>query len=172
MRKRIISPVPQETASTDENWLMLENLADVEVTSESSAHPVESALLPGRASGWRAAAPGKQTMRLLFSSPQRLRRIWLNFVEPHTERTQEYVLRWSPEGGQSFREIVRQQWHFSPQGANSENGRPSRRPPGGNCARIDDHPGYRRRGCSRLFGTVAACLSSTGGIYPKPERRT
>jgi hypothetical protein len=29
-------------------------------------------------------------------------------------RTQEFVLRWSPDGGRSFREIVRQQWNFSP----------------------------------------------------------
>jgi len=29
-------------------------------------------------------------------------------------------LRWSPDSGQSFREIVRQQWNFSPQGATSE----------------------------------------------------
>src|SRR5581483_1349662 len=27
--------------------------------------------------------------------------------------TQEFVLRWSPDGGRSFREIVRQQWNFS-----------------------------------------------------------
>jgi len=27
---------------------------------------------------------------------------------------QEFVLRWSPDGGHSFREIVRQQWNFSP----------------------------------------------------------
>jgi hypothetical protein len=71
-------------------------------------------------SGWRAAGHGKQTIRLLFTHPQRLRRIRLNFVEPLTERTHEYVLRWSPDGGQSFREIVRQQWHFSPQGATCE----------------------------------------------------
>ena len=94
----------------------MEGLAEVEVTSEDDAHPIESALLPGRASGWRAAGPGKQTIRLLFNHPQRLRRIWINFLEPGTERTQEYVLRWSPDSGQSFREIVRQQWNFSPQG--------------------------------------------------------
>ena len=41
-------------------------------------------------------------------------------MESVTERMQEYVLRWSPDGGQSFREIVRQQWNFSPQGATSE----------------------------------------------------
>jgi hypothetical protein len=117
MRKRIIGPVLQEA---DQGWLNLEALADVEITSEDAAHPIESALLPGGTSGWRAAVPGKQTIRLLFAHPQRLRRIWLNFVEPVTERTQEYVLRWSPEGGLSFREIVRQQWNFSPQGTTSE----------------------------------------------------
>jgi hypothetical protein len=120
MRKRIIAPVQQETASSDQDWLNVEGLAEVEITSEDAAHPIESALLPGRASGWRAAVPGKQTMRLLFTHPQRLQRIWLNFVEPVTERTQEYVLRWSPDGGQSFREIVRQQWNFSPRGATCE----------------------------------------------------
>ncbi len=120
MRKRIITPVQQETASLDQDWLNMEGLAEVEITSEDAAHPIESALLPGRASGWRAAGPGKQTIRLLFANPQRLKRIRLKFVEPRAERTQEYVLRWSPDGGQSYREIVRQQWNFSPHGATSE----------------------------------------------------
>jgi hypothetical protein len=120
MRKRVIAPVQKGTASPHQDWLNVEGLAEVEITSEDAAHPIESALLPGGASGWRAAEPGKQTIRLLFTSPQRLRRIWLNFVETRAERTQEYVLRWSADGGQSFREIVRQQWNFSPQGATSE----------------------------------------------------
>jgi len=30
------------------------------------------------------------------------------------------LLRWSDNGGQSFQEIVRQQWNFSPQGATGE----------------------------------------------------
>ena len=120
MRKRIITPVQQETAPPDLEWLNMEGLAEVEITSEDAAHPIDSALLPGRASGWRAAGPGEQKIRLIFAYPQRLRRIWLNFVETRTERTQEYVLRWSPDGGQSFREIVRQQWNFSPHGATNE----------------------------------------------------
>ncbi len=120
MRKRIIPPVKQDTSPPGENWLDLERLAQVEITSEDAAHPIESALLPGQVSGWRATGPGEQTIRLLFTHPQRLRRIWLQFVEPVTERTQEFVLRWSPDGGQSFREIVRQQWNFSPQGSTCE----------------------------------------------------
>jgi hypothetical protein len=120
MRKRIIPPVQKDTSPPDEEWLDLERLAQVEITSEDAAHPIESALLPGRGVGWRAPGPGEQTIRLFFAHPQRLRRIWLQFVEPITERTQEFVLRWSPDGGQSFREIVRQQWNFSPKGATCE----------------------------------------------------
>ncbi len=109
-----------EAAPPDQDWLNVERLADVEVTSEDAGYPIEAALLQGRGSGWRAAQPGRQTIRLLFTSPQRLRRIWLVFAESTSERTQEYVLRWSSGGGQSFREIVRQQWNFSPQGATCE----------------------------------------------------
>jgi hypothetical protein len=120
MRKRIITPVQQEATPYELEWLNVEELIEVEITSEDAAHPIESALLPGQTTGWRAAGPGEQKIRLLFNRPQQLRRIWLNFVEPHTERTQEFVLRWSPDGGQSFQEIVRQQWNFSPLGATSE----------------------------------------------------
>ena len=121
MRKRIITPAQLATAIHDQQWLNVEQLATVEITSEDAAHPIESALrLAGQASGWRAAAPGVQTIRLLFDQPQRLQRIWLNFVETQAERTQEYVLRWSPDGGKSFQEIVRQQWNFNPNGATRE----------------------------------------------------
>jgi hypothetical protein len=68
----------------------------------------------GEAHGWRAATPGTQTIRLLFDQPQKLRRILLLFEETATQRTQEFALRWSADDGQSFREIVRQQWTFSP----------------------------------------------------------
>lgn len=121
MRKRIISTTAlQETSPPDLQWLNLDDLVEVEITSEDTSHPIESALLPGQESGWRAAVPGEQIIRLLFNRPQRLQRIWLSFVEAQTERTQEYVLGWSPDGGQSFKEIVRQQWNFSPAGATSE----------------------------------------------------
>ena len=112
MRKRIIAHTPKDIASNDLDRLNLEELAEVEISSEDAAHPIESALLPGHASGWRAAEPGQHTIRL--------RRIWMNFSEPATGRTQEYVLRWSPDSGQSFHEIVRQQWNFSPPGTTHE----------------------------------------------------
>jgi hypothetical protein len=120
MRKRIIASGQQENLSPEPDWLNVEDIAEVEITSEDADYPIESALIPGLSSGWRAAGPGEQMIRLIFAYPQPLRRIWLNFVETRIERTQEYVLRWSADGGQSFQEIVRQQWNFSPQGATFE----------------------------------------------------
>jgi hypothetical protein len=55
-----------------------------------------------------------KTIRFIIDQPQRLTRIALVFEEAEAERTQEFVLRLSPDGGRSFREIVRQQWNFSP----------------------------------------------------------
>ena len=54
MRKRIVTPVQQPTELSGQNWLNLEQIAEVEITSEDAAHPIESALLPVRASGCRA----------------------------------------------------------------------------------------------------------------------
>lgn len=116
MRKRTLS---QHQPPAEGN-LDLERIATVEVTSEDSKHPIERALLPGGEGGWRAATPGPQTIRLLFDQPQRLRRIQLLFTESDMPRTQEFVLRWSKDREQSFHEIVRQQWNFSPDGSTRE----------------------------------------------------
>ena len=120
MNKRITERVHPDIALPDDEYLSMDDLVDVEITSEDTAHPIEAALRPDVAGGWRAAEPGKQTIRLIFTRPQELRRIQLIFREPATERTQEYVLRWSADGGHSFQEIVRQQWNFTPQGATCE----------------------------------------------------
>src|SRR6266404_2344428 len=114
MRKRLITPIPQDAPPRDEGWLDLDGAAVVEVTSEEKDYPVESAMVSGEMRGWRAADPGTQAIRLIFHQPQKLRRISLAFEENEIKRTQEFVLRWSPDGGHSFREIVRQQWNFSP----------------------------------------------------------
>jgi hypothetical protein len=114
MRKRLITPIPPDAPPLDRGWLDLDSAAVVEVTSEAKQYPVESALVSGETRGWRAGDSGTQTIRLIFDKPQPLARIALVFEETETERTQEFVLRWSPDGGRSIREIVRQQWTFSP----------------------------------------------------------
>jgi hypothetical protein len=120
MRKRLVEPDgPKASKQADSEWLAVEDLAAVEITSEEPAYPAESVFADGGL-GWRAASPGPQTIRIVFDSPQRLRRIWLQFEEPDTERTQEFTLRYAAGGGTPDRELIRQQWHFSPGGSTSE----------------------------------------------------
>jgi hypothetical protein len=114
MRKRLITPTSRGAPRLDEGWLDLDHAASVEVTSEQKDYGIDAALVSGETQGWRAAVSGAQTVRLIFDKPQRLTRISLVFEETGTGRTQEFVLRWSGDGGRSFREIVRQQWNFSP----------------------------------------------------------
>ena len=116
MRKRLIASVSQgsEVAAENQSWLDLASMAVVEITSEDQAHPIEAALLPGAGSGWRAAQPGRQTLRILFNEPQDLRQIHLVFTEEHRARTQEFVLRWSLGDHQPLEQIVRQQYNFTP----------------------------------------------------------
>jgi len=113
MRKRLLSPIRKTTAVQEQGWLELDRNAVVEVTSEAEGYAVEEALLrDGR--GWQADMPGPQAIRLLFDQPQTIHIIRLVFREEEFVRTQEFVLRWLPYGAESWKEIVRQQWNFSP----------------------------------------------------------
>jgi len=114
MRKRLITATAEPLRTLGQGWLDLERAAVVEVTSEDEHFPVESAFGSGHARGWRAAGPGHQTIRLIFDHPQRLKCLSLVFEEGEIGRTQEFVLRWSSDGGSTLKEIVRQQWNFSP----------------------------------------------------------
>lgn len=59
MRKRISSEDNRGDPPVDaQDWLDLEQLVEVELTSEDAEHPVESALLMNAGSGWRAQQPG------------------------------------------------------------------------------------------------------------------
>ena len=120
MRKRLITPSPAIVPPPDDDCLDLDRVASVDVTSEEKDYGIEGALVSEEKRGWRAADSGTQTIRLLFDEPQRLRRISLLFEENKLKRTQEFVLRCSSDGGRSFREIVRQQWNFSPPETNRE----------------------------------------------------
>jgi len=120
MRKTIIKMEtinPRQNAQ--EEWIDLEKFAAVEITSEDSKFPIESALALGEGPGWRAGQRGKQVIRLVLDKPKALHRIRLEFSETENSRTQEFALRWSRAGG-PMTEIVRQQWSFSPQGSTNE----------------------------------------------------
>jgi hypothetical protein len=123
MRKEIVEQGTTAGRSLGKaEWLDLDSIAHVQLTSEDPAFPIENALStsPERNErGWRATSPGPQTITLGFDGPQHIRRIFLHFIERETEREQEFVLRYS-SASETNREIVRQQWTFSPTGSTQE----------------------------------------------------
>ena len=121
MRKRIVGPHRAEAGGeSEQGWLDLEQIATVEVTSEHPGFPVESVFGSGVGPGWRASQKGVQQIRVIFDEPASLHRIQLRFHEAECERTQEFTIRWSSADGGPSREIVRQQWNFSPAGSTTE----------------------------------------------------
>lgn len=114
MKKRIL----ERKSPGEEWWDLTRRVAEVAVTSENPDYPVD-AMLSG-AQEWRAAEPGEQTIRLTFDGLQTVRRIFLRFVERDLERTQEFSLCWAGMDQEPFRNLLRQQWTFSPDGATEE----------------------------------------------------
>jgi hypothetical protein len=121
MRKRIVvGLLPAMRRISDQGWLNLDQIATLEVTSEDPSFPIESALSRKGGPGWRASQRGEQQVRIIFDEPMSLHHIQLQFHETEWERTQEFTLRWSSAAGGPAREIVRQQWNFSPAGSITE----------------------------------------------------
>jgi len=120
MRKHIINATKPNPPGTSEDWLNLEEIARVEVSSEDPQYPVELAFKHAESPGWRANQPGEQTIRLLFDEPKDIRRISLRFSEPQVERTQQFTLRWADNQTGPYSEIVRQQWNFNPRNSTME----------------------------------------------------
>lgn len=115
IRKKLI-----EVSSTEsENWLDLARSATFEVTSEEAEHPIEHALTKS-ADKWMASTTGEQIIRMRFDEAERISRIFLLFEETTTPRSQEFVIRWLPAGETTWREVVRQQFNFSPPNTTEE----------------------------------------------------
>lgn len=124
MRKQVVGASRTGAPGINgQGWLDLETVASVELTSENSAFPIEDALLDHHGAqrarrGWSAGEVGAQTITLRFDEPQKITRVRLRFIEDENERSQEFVLRRAV--GNDVREIVRQQWVFSPGGSIEE----------------------------------------------------
>ncbi len=118
MRKSIVSPTPTASVARHELWRDLERIARVEITSEDELFPIEHALGKAVTTGWRAANPGPQVIRLHFDEPMTIHRIQLHFIDRASERSQEFAL--AAGAGADLREVVRQQFTFSPHGSTEE----------------------------------------------------
>src|SRR5438093_6422075 len=92
-------------------------VATVFVTSEDPDHPIDYAFDGRRGpdgSRWIAGNVGEQTLILAFDAPQTIYKVVVDIDEPDVARTQEIDLSISDDGGQTYREILRQEYNFSP----------------------------------------------------------
>jgi F5/8 type C domain len=122
LRKQILTTPPttsgHRAAETD-----IAAVATVLVSSEDPRHPIDHAFDGRRgpgASRWIAAQPGEQTLILAFDTPQTIRKIRVEVEEPEISRTQEMTVSVSQDGGQTYRELLRQEFNFSPPGTTLE----------------------------------------------------
>ena len=118
LRKLIIK---RELATPDfpTGEIDIAEVATVLVTSEAPDHPLDLAFdldRGRRGARWIAGEPGEQTVTLAFVAPQTINQILLEVEEPEFARTQELHLSLSCDGGRTYRELLRQEYDFSPAG--------------------------------------------------------
>ena len=122
LRKQVIS-TPSRDPAPLEGDISIADVATVQVTSEEADHPIDHAFDRNRGPGgsrWVAGAPGEQSVTLLFDSPQTIRQIGVEVEELAVSRTQELAVSVSSDGGRTYRELVRQEFNFSPPGTSFE----------------------------------------------------
>lgn len=122
MRKQIIKPASSAAALTSDG-LDVPAIASVLVTSELPGHPVENAFdgHGGRGgSRWVSETGGEQTLILAFDAPQTIGTLGIEIEETGESRTQELLVSVSRDGGKTYRELLRQEFHFAPEGATFE----------------------------------------------------
>jgi hypothetical protein len=116
LRKEILTTQPI-TSAQRASQKDIASIATVLVTSEDPDHPIDHVFDGQRgpgASRWIAAQPGEQTLILAFDAPQMIRKVLVEIEEPNISRTQEMDVSVSNDGGQTYRELVRQEYTFSP----------------------------------------------------------
>ncbi|WP_447978374.1 hypothetical protein [Candidatus Nitrospira bockiana] len=103
--------------------ISIPEVATVLVSSEMPEHPVDhicdGQYGPG-STRWIAGESGDQSVVLSFDAPHTVRRVSLEVEEPEVSRIQELALSISRDGGQTYREILRQEYTFSPPGTTFE----------------------------------------------------
>ena len=122
LRKQIIN-VPPKAQAPMPGEIDVVAVATVLVTSEDPAHAVDHAFDGLRGPGgsrWIAGETGEQGLILASDAPQTIRQVGLEIEEPEIARTQELHLSASCDGGRTYRELLRQEYNFSPPGTTFE----------------------------------------------------
>ena len=122
LRKQIIKPQPV-TPDANTGEIDIATVATVLVTSEAPDDPIDHVFDDQRGPGgtrWIAGEPGEQSVILAFDAPQPINQILLEVEELEVPRTQELQLTLSCDGGRTYRELLRQEFNFSPDGTTFE----------------------------------------------------
>jgi hypothetical protein len=120
LRKRPLeADAPTSDGTADE--IDIAGCATIAYSSEHPAHPVEH-LLDGRsgpgATRWISARPDTiEHIVVEFDRPQAISRLVYEVEEAIRERTQEVRVEVSEDGGRAYRQILVQEYTFSPGGA-------------------------------------------------------
>ena len=120
LRKR---PLEADAAGSGRaaNEIDIAGYATVSYSSEDPAHPVEH-LLDGQsgpgATRWMSARPDTiEHLVVEFDQPQTISRLMYEVEEATRERTQEVRVEISEDGARTYRQILGQEYNFSPRGA-------------------------------------------------------
>jgi hypothetical protein len=157
LRKQVISTSSSPPARS-EGAKDIPKLATVLVTSEDAEHPIDRIFDGERGRGatrWIAAGTGEQTVILAFDAPQTIRTIVIEVEETSVSRTQEIVLAVSDDGGQAYRNLVRQEYNFSPPGTTFEHEEWSVNVHDATHLRIGIKPDNGDKACRATLTTVA-----------------
>jgi len=119
LRKRQMGESNSTPADT-QGELDIAGLAVLVYSSEAREHPIDHLIDGGRGRGgtrW-ASARRDTTERIVleFDDPQDISRLAYEVEECNAERTQEVRVEMSTDGGDRYRQILAQDYSFSPQG--------------------------------------------------------
>src|ERR1700726_504928 len=120
LRKRSLE-ADTATSVRDNDEINIAGCATIAYSSENPAHSVEHLLDrrsgPG-ATRWISARPDTtEHIVIEFDRPQTISRLVYEVEETMRERTQEVRAEVSEDGGRSYRQILVQEYNFSPGGA-------------------------------------------------------
>lgn len=120
LRKALLK---QNTPPVSRTEISIPDSATVLVTSEMPDHPIDY-ICDGRSgpgsTRWIADEEGDQTVVVSFDAARDLHKVRLEVEEPDISRTQELALAVSYDRGQTYREVLRQEYNFSPPGTTFE----------------------------------------------------
>jgi F5/8 type C domain len=120
MRKRLMSEQVSKSADRP-GEIDVASLAMFGYSSEDPDHPLEHLIDGHRGRGgtrWASARPNTtEHIELEFEPPQQISRLVYEVEECHVERTQQVRVEVSTDHGRTYRQLLAQDYTFSPEGA-------------------------------------------------------